>query len=122
MHTANEQTETRAREIAMEEREAEIAASRAGSAPSGPRGSIIGSTVGGRRNTSFIDRTGEIEEIEEDENEEYGSEFDDSDLENSGDELEEAAEILAEDYADLMYNSERSADLINYDDYHFSVA
>jgi hypothetical protein len=33
MHTANEQTETRAREIAMDEREAEIAASRAGSAP-----------------------------------------------------------------------------------------
>jgi hypothetical protein len=93
--------------------------------------SIRGSAVGGNRAGSFndaragtfLDRTGDLEVVGEDDHDDFedDSEFADSDLEGDND-LEDAAEMLAENYADLMYNSDRSAADINYDHYHFSVA
>jgi len=64
----------------------------------------------------------EVDSEDEDEDQSCDSSDSSAAASNEEEQIEQAADLMADNYEQLLYNAEKSADQINYDHYHFSVA
>ena len=64
-----------------------------------------------------------MDSIQEGDEDEYDEEEDSSsdDYDDEDDQIDKMADDYAKGYEELLYNAEKSADQINYDNYHYSV-